>query len=324
MNPQKPQSIVNYFLHWENILLVLLGLVILVNSQLSPYFLDIFNLFDSTFNFSEKAIIALPMALVIISRDIDLSVASTIALSSLFMGMAGQAGAGVWTLVSIGLVTGLMAGMFNGFIITHFSIPAIVVTIGTMSLFRGISFVVLGDQAYTTFPQGFGFFGQDALFDLIPYEFIFFLILAAVFAFVLHFTTVGRKIFALGTNPEAAFYSGVPVNKYRFVILSLTGLLSGFSAILLTSRVGSTRPDIALGWELEIITMVILGGVNIMGGKGTIYGVIISIFVLGMAKLGMGLINVPGIVMNIFLGGLLIGTLLLSNFVTKYLSNQSG
>jgi rhamnose transport system permease protein len=299
----------DFWLRWEVLLLVLLAAVMLVNSQLSPWFLDYYNLLDSTFNFSEKAIMALSMTLIIVTRDIDLSVASIIALASVFMGLAAQAGAGVPVLVLIGLATGFLAGLANGTIITRFQIPAIVVTIGTMSLFRGIAYVVLGDTAITAYPAGFSWFGQSYLIWSIPFEFALFLVLAALFGFVLHFTTWGRRIYAIGNNPTAARFSGIPVDRYRLVLFALNGLMAGLAAILLTSRIGSTRPNIAAGWELEVITMVVLGGVSIMGGSGTISGVFIAVFVLGMMTFGLSLMNVPGIVMSVFVGTLLIASI---------------
>ena len=312
----------NIFIKWEFLLVAILAIVVIINSTLSPYFLDIHNLFDSTYNFSEKALIALPMALVIICGDIDISVASIIAISSVFMGMASAAGADTGLIVLIGLGAGLVAGITNGLMITRFGIPAIVVTIGTMSLFRGVAYLILGDQAYTVYPESFGVFGQGALFDLIPYEFIIFLIFACIFGFVLHFTTIGRRIFAIGNNPVAARFSGINVQFYRLCIFGLTGWMSGLSAILLTSRIGSTRPNIAMGWELEIITVVILGGVNIFGGYGKIPGVVLSVLVMGMVMFGFGLMNVPGIVMSIFIGFMLILTLLISNLINKLLRQK--
>jgi rhamnose transport system permease protein len=309
----------DFWLRWEVLLLVLLAVVMLVNSRLSPWFLDYYNLLDSTFNFSEKAIMALSMTLIIVTRDIDLSVASIIALASVFMGLAAQAGAGVPLLVLIGLATGLLAGFANGAIITRFQIPAIVVTIGTMSLFRGIAYVVLGDTAITSYPAGFSWFGQSYLAWSIPFEFVLFLVLAALFGFVLHFTTTGRRIYAIGNNPVAARFSGIPVDRYRLVLFTLNGLMAGLAAVLLTSRIGSTRPNIAAGWELEVITMVVLGGVSIMGGSGTISGVFIAVFVLGMMTFGLSLMNVPGIVMSVFVGVLLIASIAVPILIRRML-----
>jgi len=134
---------------------------------------------------------------------------------------------------------------------------------------------------------------------------------------VLHKTTLGRKIFAIGNNSIAANFSGVAVNKIRLIIFTVIGFCSGLASILLTSRIGSTRPNIADGWELEIITTVVLGGVVITGGQGNIFGVIISVFIIGFLKFGMGLINIPGKVMNIVLGFLLIIAIMLPELLKR-------
>ncbi len=296
---------------WEVILFAVAAAIFVFNATASPYFLNPYNLSDATFNFTEKAIIALAMALLIIAGEIDLSVASIIALSSTAMGAAAAAGAGTPTLVVIGIAVGILAGAFNGFIVTWFRIPSIVVTIGTMSLFRGIAFVVLGDQVYRHYPADFAFFGQGYVWWVISFEFVLFLVLAVVFGVVLHLTAFGRRIYAIGNNAVAALFSGVRVDRIRFLLFVLTGAMSGVAAILLTSRISSTRPTIATGWELEVITMVVLGGVNILGGSGTIPGVFIAAFVMGLVTFGFGLLNVPGIVQSIFIGSLLIGAIAL-------------
>ena len=296
---------------WETILLAVAVAIFLFNSLASPFFLNPWNLSDATFNFTEKAIIAFAMALLIVAGEIDLSVASIIAIASTAMGAAATAGAGTPALVVIGLAVGLVAGAFNGFIVTRFQIPSIVVTIGTMSLFRGIAYVVLGDQVYRTYPPSFAWFGQGYVWWVFSFEFALFLVLAVIFGIVLHLTVFGRRIYVIGNNPVAAQFSGVRVNRIRFILFLLTGLTSGIAAILLTSRIGSTRPTIATGYELEVVTMVVLGGVNILGGSGTIPGVVIAAFVMGLVTFGFGLLNVPGIVQSIFIGSLLIGVIAL-------------
>ena len=298
----------NILLQWEFILaLVLIG-VMIMGTVISPYFFDIWTLSDATFNFSEKALIALPMALLILTREIDLSVAAIIALASLAMGLCAGQGYGPWSLAAIGMVVGLLCGMFNGVLVTKIGLPSIVVTIGTMSLFRGLAQVVLGDQAITTYPTGFSTVGQGYLIKWPPiaYSFGLFLVFAAIFAVVLHRTSTGRRLFAIGNNPIAAQFSGIPVDRMKLALFSLTGLMAGLAAVLLTSRIGSTRSNIALGWELDIITMVILGGVSIAGGVGSIGGVVLAVFVLGLTTLALSLVNVPGIVISVLMGLLLI------------------
>ncbi len=294
---------------WEAVLVIVAIAVFVTNAFASPYFLNAWNLSDATFNFTEKAMIAFAMAMLIIAGEIDLSVASIIALVSTAMGLAMQAGAGVPLLVVIGLGTGLLCGAVNGFLVAGMGLPSIVVTIGTMSLFRGISYIVLGDQAFTGYPDGFDYFGQGYVWWVFSFELVLFAIMALVFWVLLHRTNFGRAVYAIGNNATAAQFSGIRVARVRFILFLLTGLTSGIAAICLTSRLGSTRPSIATGFELEVVTMVVLGGVSILGGSGSILGVVLAAFIMGMVTFGFGLLNVPGIVMSIFLGLLLIGVI---------------
>jgi rhamnose transport system permease protein len=293
-------------LSWEALLIAVAVAIFVINSLASPYFLNAWSLSDLTFNFTEKGLIALAMALLIISGEIDLSVAAIIALASTMMGMALQAGADTPMLVAIGIGTGLLCGAFNGLLVTGLGLPSIVVTIGTMSLFRGVAFIILGDQAFKGYPASFAFFGQGYVWWVVSFELTLFLAAALVYWFVLHRTSFGRRVFAIGNNPVAAQFSGVRVARVKFILFCLTGLMAGVASVLITSRLGSTRPSIAQGYELEVITMVVLGGVSILGGAGSIVGVVLAALIMGMVTFGFGLLNVPGIVMSIFIGLLLI------------------
>jgi len=296
---------------WEFLLLVVAVAIFFLNVYASPYFLDPWNLSDATFNFTEKAMIAFAMTLVIISGEIDLSVASIIALVSTCMGFAVQLGADTPALVAIGIVVGAACGAFNGILVAMLGLPSIVVTIGTLSLFRGIAYIVLGDKAYSGYPDSFAFFGQGYVWWVITFEMVLFATAGLAFYLLLHRTSFGRSAIAIGNNPTAALFSGIRVPRVKFILFVLTGVMSAIAAVCLTSRLGSTRPSIAFGWELEIVTMVVLGGVNILGGSGTIGGVVIAAMVMGMVTFGLGLLNVPGIVISIFVGVLLISVIAL-------------
>ncbi len=305
------------FLRWEMILIPLLAIVMLVNGNVSEFFWDPFNLGDATFNFSEKGIMAIAMALLILTREIDLSVSSIIALASLVMGLAAQNGAETPVLVLLAVLTGTLAGFFNGFLVIRFAVPSIAITLGTMSLFRGISQAILGDQALTTYPESLANLGQGYLLEPIPYSFVTFLGLALVIGLVLHRTRWGRQLYAIGNSPEAAKFSGIPVARYRLILFTLSGAFAGLAAAFLTSRISSTRPNIAQGWELDVITMVVLGGVGIAGGTGSMFGVVLAVLLLGMISFGLALLNVPGIVASIFIGALLIGAIALPPLLKK-------
>lgn len=302
---------------WEFLLLGVAILIFFFNVQASPYFLDPWNLSDATYNFTEKAMIAFAMALVIISGEIDLSVASIIALVSTCMGFAAQLGVDTPLLIAVAIFVGAVCGAFNGFLVAIMGLPSIVVTIGTLSLFRGIAYIVLGDQAYSGYPESFAFFGQGYVWWVITVEMVLFTVVALLFFILLHRTSFGRSVKAIGNNPTAALFAGIRVPRVKFILFVLTGIMSAVAAICLTSRLGSTRPSIAVGWELEIVTMVVLGGVNILGGSGTILGVFIAAIVMGMVTFGLGLLNVPGIVMSIFIGLLLITVIALPIIIRR-------
>lgn len=291
----------------ELLLILLLVVVFIIGNATSPWFLDVYNLFDTTAIFSEISLIALSMALVIIAGDIDISVASIIALSSLCMGLAHQfLGVPTIALVAIGILVGALCGAFNGFLIVKFQLPAIIVTIGSMSLFRGISAGVLGSSKIADYPESFMNISQMYFMDLIPYAFIIFIFFTILFIILAHYTVFGRYIFSIGNNPVASRFSGINTNRMRFLLFVLNGIMAGIAAIFLTARLGSTRPDIAYGMELEVITIVVLGGVSILGGKGTLTGVFLAALVIGFLRLAITLNNIPGSVLIVFTGSLLI------------------
>ncbi|HYJ41637.1 MAG TPA: ABC transporter permease [Steroidobacteraceae bacterium] len=309
-------------LRWESMLVLVLVLEFIVFSTISPYFLSVDTLSDATFNFTERAIVALPLALLIIAGEIDISVAAIIALASVAMGLASAQGMGTAGIAGVGLSTGLLAGCINGALVTIGRVPSIVATIGTMTLFRGAAYAVLGDRVLKDYPESFAAFGQGYFAGPVSIELALFALFALSFGVFLHRTRWGRTIFAIGANPVASRFAGVTVNRYRFVLFALTGLFSGLAAVLLTSRLGSTRPSIAQGWELEIISMVILGGVSVWGGKGSILGVVLAAAVFGLVTFGLGLMNIPGIVMSIFTGTLLILVVAVPALVNRPLVNK--
>lgn len=303
---------------WERVLLALLVLLLAVFGATQSGFMSIDTLADSTFNFSEKGLLALAIALLIICGEIDLSIAATLALSSLAMGYTMRAGLGPWAIAGAALATGLVAGAFNGLLVTRYKLPSIVVTIGTLSLYRGLALVALGDQSISGYPEVFSTLGNAYLGEVIgvrwlvvPIEFVLLCVLAVGVGLVLHRTVMGRRIYAIGANPVAARFSGIEADRYRFALFVFAGLMAALAAILLTGRIGSTRPNIAMGWELDAITMVILGGVAIEGGRGSIVGTMLAVLLLGLFTFGMGMANVTGIVMSMVIGALLIVSMVL-------------
>jgi rhamnose transport system permease protein len=309
---------------WERILIALIVLVYLgfglgIDGFFSPYALA-----DSTYNFSEKALIALAMALLVIAGEIDLSIAATMALASMAMGFAMKAGAGTATMVLAALAAGAACGALNGWLVTRWKLPSIVVTIGTLSLYRGLAQVVLGDQAITGYPETLVTWGNGYVGDLlglpwliVPIEFAVMLIAALVVGLFLHATVHGRRIYAIGANPVTARFSGIAVDRYRMGLFVFAGVMAALAAVLLTGRIGSTRPNLAMGWELDAVTIVILGGVSILGGKGSIVGTLLAAVLLGSFTFAMGMLNVTGIVVSMVVGGLLIVAMVLPQYLRR-------
>jgi rhamnose transport system permease protein len=296
----------NVLRSWEAILALVLVVEFVTFALISPYFLDVWTLSDASFNFTERGLVALPLALLVIAAEIDISVAAIMALASVSMGLGAEQGYGAAMLCAIGIGVGGICGAVNGALVTLARVPSIVATIGTMTLFRGAAYAILGDRVLKHYPQAFATLGQGYALGPISWELVLFVLFAIVAGLLLHYTRWGRVIYAIGANPIATRYSGIAVNRYRFLLFCATGLFSGLAGVLLTSRLGSTRPSIAQGWELEIISMVVLGGISVWGGKGRIVGVVLAAVILGLINFGLGLMNVPGIVMSIFVGVLLI------------------
>lgn len=306
------------FLRWEWLLVALLILVSFINASLSPYFLDVRNLFDMTFNFMERSIIALPMTFIIISANIDLSVASTLAMSTVLMAVSFQAGLNIWLAALLGLIAGALGGLLNGVLTAKVRLPSLVVTLGTYALYRGVAFVMLGDKAVTGFPPEFTYLGQGYVANTpVPVPLVIFAVLAVLFGLLLHRTTFGRFVFAIGNNEQACRYSGVAVDRIKIVLFVMSGLMSALAGLVLAARFGSTRPNIALGFELDVITAVVLGGVDIFGGEGNMVGVVLALFLIGVARYGMSLKNVPGQVQTTVIGALLIVAILLPQLLRR-------
>lgn len=303
---------------WERVLVGLIVAVYLVFGASIDGFLSPFAIADSTTNMSEKAIIALAMAMLVIAGDIDLSIAATMALCSLAMGMAMKAGCGLPLMLAAAFATGIACGALNGWLVTRWRLPSIVVTIGTLSLYRGLALVLLGDQAITGYGEPLSTWGNGYLGDLIgwpalivPIEFAVMGVMALAVGLFLHRTVHGRRIYAIGANPVASRFSGIGVDRYRWGLFVFAGVMAALAAVLLTGRIGSTRPNLAMGWELDAVTIVILGGVAIEGGRGSIVGTVLAAVLLGSFTFALGMLNVSGIVMSMIIGALLIVSMVL-------------
>jgi rhamnose transport system permease protein len=321
----RPQafSLKNLLARWELLLFLLIVVVTLINIQNSPAFLKPVNLARTARDFMEIGIMMLPMAYIIIALGtVDLAVASNMGMCASFMGLLFMNGVNIWVAAAAALALGLVAGTFNGFLVARIKLPALVVTLGTYALFRGIAYTMLGDQAARGYPEAFSSLGQGFIGDtLIPVSLGIFLVLAVIFGVVLHTTAFGRCLFAIGNNEQAARYSSVPVDRIKLILFIVSGAMSALAGIILAARYGSTRPDIGSGLELTVIATTILGGVSISGGTGTMIGAMLALLLVGLVRYGMGLMNLQGQVQDIVIGLLLIVSVLLP-FIGKALSSR--
>jgi rhamnose transport system permease protein len=310
---KKEFSFKSFFFQWEWLLVLLFIIMNIVNTFLTPYYLDPKRLLDATMTFLDKAFIVFPMVFVLILADIDISVASTVALSAVVMAVTYNLGVPMILAMLICLAVGMLCGLVNGLLIVKFKeLSAVIVTLSTMIIYRGIAYIILEDQASGKFPPWYNFLGWGYVGG-IPFILIVFAVFAVIFGLLLHKTTFGRRVYAMGNNITASRFSGIQVDKIKIIVFTLTGLMAAVTALFLTSRMGSTRPNVASGYELDVIAMAVLGGVSSSGGKGRMLGAIISVFLIGFLRYGLGLKNVPAQALLIIIGLLLIFAVMIPN-----------
>jgi len=262
-------------------------------------------------------LLALPMTLIIITGEIDLSVASIAGFTSCVFGALWNAGIPMETIVPLCLVLGAVSGALNGFLVSVVGLPSLAVTIGTLALYRGLAFVVLGDQAVTSFPRAITTALQAKLGTTgIPVWILPVILLVIIFGIALHFTGFGRSLFAIGYSVDAARFSGIGVARTKFWLFVISGLIAAAVGIWWTLRYGSARGDNATGLELSVIAAVLLGGVSIFGGKGTLPGVIAGVGLLAILRNALQLASVPEDTLSMLTGGLLILAVVAPNAIS--------
>jgi rhamnose transport system permease protein len=301
-------------LRWETGLVLLLIATVVYGRNVSPHFGTGTDVFFTGLNVGEIAIMALPLALIVITGEIDLSVASMLGLSSTLLGYLYQHHWSMWTAMAACLGVGAAGGALNGFLVTKLGLPSIAVTIGTLTLYRGIAEIVLGSGSVTGFPISYTNIG---ILPIPGTQFAWsagiFLVLAVVYGVVLHATPVGRAIFAIGLQRDAAHFSGIRVERVKFWLYVLSGVVCAFAGILWTFRFATSRYDAGTGLELNVVAVVLLGGVSIFGGRGSILGVVLAVTVLGCFRDALTLINVSAQVQNIVTGLLLLASVVVPN-----------
>jgi rhamnose transport system permease protein len=306
-------------LRWEVGLVFALVGVVLFGISSSSQFLTSTNLFYLNLSIGEVAIMTLPMTLIVVTGEIDLSVASTLGMSSALLGYLYAHGWSVPLAIAAALIVGAAAGAFNGFLVTKVGLPSLAVTIGTLTLYRGIAIVILGPQTVSTFPAKYTNIGVTSLphtGGYVSYSVGFFLVLAILFGIALHATPFGRSLFVMGANAEAARYAGLRVKRTKFRLFVLSGLVCAFAGILYTFRLSTAVQDNGIGLELSVVTVVLLGGVSIFGGRGSILGVVLAIAVFAGLQSALFLTNFEQRAMGVVTGSLLLLSVLIPNAST--------
>jgi rhamnose transport system permease protein len=312
-------SLLQRLLRWESALVVLLIGTVVLGDQLSPAFLKSGNFFYIGLNIGEVAIIALPLALIVITGEIDLSVASMLGLSGTILADLTSRGLDIWLSMAITLVFGLLMGLFNGLLVTRVGLPSLAVTIGTLTLYRGIAQIVLPNSSLGGFPEYLTNIGVVPIRGTqIPWSIAIFAVLAVGFAVTLHATPVGRAIFAIGSNQEAAYFSGIRVKRIKLALFVLSGLFCAIAGILYSLRFASARYDAGTGLELNAVLIVLLGGISIFGGRGTMLGLVLAVCVIAALQSGLTLHLMSPQDQNVIIGGLLVASVILPNLSSIY------
>jgi rhamnose transport system permease protein len=301
---------------WEVGLLFALGAVVVFGVSASDQFLTSFNFFYLNLSIGEIAIMALPLTLIIVTGEIDLSVASILGMSSALLGDLYARGWPMPLVIVTVLAVGALAGAFNGFLVTKLGLPSLAVTIGTLTLYRGIAVIVLGPETISTFPASYTKIGVEPLphtGGYLSYSVGIFVVLAIAFGIVLHATPFGRSLFAMGRNQEAARFAGIRVKRTKALLFAVSGIVCALAGILYTFRLSTAVQDNGIGLELNVVTIVLLGGVSIFGGTGTIVGVVLAIAVFAGLQNALFLTNFEQRAMGVVTGTLLLLSVLIPN-----------
>jgi rhamnose transport system permease protein len=309
---------------WEVLLALILVGTIAYNATQSDVYLDVDN-FVNIFRLSiEKVIIAVSMTFVIVAGEIDLSVASVMAFSACTLAFAYESGVPFWLAIVLALVVAAAAGLLQGWVIAGTGISSLVVTLAGLIGFRGAARVLLEDRSIGGFPDWFGDVGRADFIGPLPFGLVLFLVLLVLGGILLHRSVVGRRLFVIGDNAEVARFSGIDVARTKVLLFTASGFVAGVAGVLFAARLGSVRANIGEGFELDIITMVLLGGVSIFGGSGTLLGVALAIGIVLNLRNGLGLANVESNTQTGVIGVLLIASVLAQNALDRLPLRRSG
>lgn len=289
-------------------------------TMLSPFFADIHYILESFTYFADYALVALVLTMVIISGEIDLSGAAMMALSACIFGVAYQAGLPLPVACIASVLAGALMGAFNGLLVIRYQLPSVIVTIGTLTLFRGLAQVIAGDKSIGKFPQWFIGIDYRYFLEVIPIPVLIFFLAAIGLAIVLGSTALGRQIYQIGTSPVASHHAGIRVNRIKMGLFISMGVVSSLAGLLTASRLASVRYDLAIGAELQMILIVMLGGTYIFGGRGSIAGTFLAAWLLVILATGMTVANIAINAQLTVMGLLLIISIIATNAI--YSSTQ--
>ena len=307
----------NRMIRPELTVFVFMILSLVVGVLLSPNFLDIRFLLGSTIFYCELGLMASPFTLLLTSGEIDLSIAANMSLVACLVAVLYQAGMSMPVLIVIGIAAGTLLGFFNGLLVTVTKLPSLVITIGIMSVYQGFSQVLVGDAAISGFPEWFIGLDQYTILGLIPLNLIILIVVALIFSFLLKKTVWGRKVTAIGLNRGTALYSGVAVEKTKVLLFTIQGTFCAIAGIMTMSRLQMAKYTIAGDGQMDVITMVLLGGTAFAGGRGSVLGTLAAFFIIVFIRTGMRLALLSNYAQMAILGLLLILVIIISNGLEK-------
>ena len=296
---------------------VLAVLVFIHGAVTSPYFLDFRYLLDRSSLYVETGLLAFAALLVIVAGGIDLSIAATLALVACVAARLMEQGAPAAVALPLGLLLGCALGWINGTLVARLRLPSFMVTLGTMAAYRGVAQAMVGSESAKLPPNLIGIDMVAVPGTPVPLPLVLMLVVALAVGLLLHGTTLGRRIVAVGTNERAAFYAGVPTARTTVAVFTLAGGLAGLAGLVMASRLGVARYDHGVGLEVDAITAVVLGGASIAGGSGSVLGTGLALLLLGLLRTDLGIANVTAEYQLAAVGALLIVSVLLNNLLSR-------
>jgi len=298
---------------------IILLIIFIALTIMSPGFLTPGNLLNILRNISLQGVIAFGMTMVIIAGEIDLSIGSTVGLTGVIIalttGLLAKSGIpmeyGVLAGIALSVIVSVIIGLFNGWLLTYFKMPSFIITLGMMAVLFGVAAVLSKGFPVTTLPEWYNKIGAGQIFS-IPIPAIILLIIFAIVYIIMNHTKFGRSVYAVGGNPEAARLSGINVKRVKLIVMVYVQVLAALGGIIVSSQVMAGSQTFGRGWELIVISSVIIGGVSLFGGIGRVWGTLIGLIFLGVIINGMTLLNINEYIQYIVRGSLIIIAVLIN------------